>query len=156
MAWGKNVVNNIVGGLLVDKDSIVYLVSKVPRGDNVKVHWVDPITLDYKVKTVQVKTLEKHFSIAVRGQPSLSSARVCPHAAIYFIKNQVGPSDRSPRGRPVRPASKSAPLWRATVIRPSTSASGACSSSDDDMIFVGRHMGTRALAARPRAVVGRE
>ena len=32
MAWGKNVVNNIVGGLLVDKESIVYLVSKVPRG----------------------------------------------------------------------------------------------------------------------------
>ena len=58
----------------------------------------------------------------------LTSARPCSGSRASTTSMQ---SMCSPRGRPVRLASKSAPLWRAKVIRPSTSISGSCSSSDD-------------------------
>ena len=74
----------------------------------------------------------------------LTSARPCSGSRASTTSM---PSMCSPRGRPVRLASKSAPLWRAKVIRPSTSISGSCSSSDD---IVGTWAGD---AVWPRASV---
>ena len=86
VAWAKSIANNLIGGLLVDKSSTIYLPSKVHRGDRIKLSWLDS-TSTLKEKVIQVDQLEKAYVIAVRGQPPLASDRVCPKAPLFHLKN---------------------------------------------------------------------
>ena len=65
LAWAKNIANNLIGGLLADKSSTIFLPSKVPRGDRIKLLWLDPASSTLKEKVVQVDQLEKSYVMHV-------------------------------------------------------------------------------------------
>ena len=82
----RNVANNLIGSILIDKSSTIFLPSKVHRGDRIKLFSIDPTSSVFKEKVVQIDQLEKSYVIAVRGQPSLASGRVCSFAPGYQLK----------------------------------------------------------------------